>query len=163
MYVSGKPRWFLRLDGLVLVVATVFLFAAQHQRWWFYLALFLVPDLSMVGYLKNPTFGASLYNVGHSYLAPAVTIFVGWRAASPLTVAVGLIWLGHIRWDRLLGYGLKYDVGFTCTHLGSIGASAHRSGDESVRRDVTASWRKRDGVKEASRVATQPVERVDDN
>lgn len=130
MFVSGKPRWFLRLDGLVLVVATVVLFAAQHQRWWLYLALFLVPDLSMVGYLKDPILGALLYNVGHSYLAPAVTIFVGRRADSPLPVAVGLIWLGHIGWDRLLGYGLKYDNGFTSTHLGSIGASPHRSGEE---------------------------------
>jgi hypothetical protein len=54
MFVSGKPRWFLRLDGLVLVVATVVLFAAQHQRWWLYLALFLVPDLSMVDYPGQP-------------------------------------------------------------------------------------------------------------
>jgi Domain of unknown function (DUF4260) len=127
MFESGKPRWFLRLDGLVLVVATVFLFAAQHQRWWLYLALFLVPDLSMVGYLKDTVAGALLYNVGHSYLAPAVTIFVGWRTASPLTVAVGLIWLGHIGWDRLLGYGLKYDDGFTFTHLGRIGPSRAES------------------------------------
>jgi hypothetical protein len=86
--------------------------------------------MNRLTYLKDPILGALFYNVGHCYLAPAVTIFVGRHADGPLTVAVGLIWLGHIGWDRVLGYGLKYDDGFTCTHLGSIGASPHRSGEE---------------------------------
>jgi Domain of unknown function (DUF4260) len=131
MFVTGKPRRFLRLDGLVLAVATVILFSNQHEHWWLYPALLLVPDLSMIGYLRNPRIGAATYNVAHSYLAPGVTIFIGWRLASPLTVAVGLIWLGHVGWDRLLGYGLKYDDGFDCTHLGRIGPTRRRASTES--------------------------------
>src|SRR5271169_1587060 len=121
MFVSGAPRWFLRLDGLVLLVATAVLFAGQHQHWWLYPALLLVPDLSMVGYLRDPRVGALVYNLGHSYLAPSALALVAWRTGSPLTMALALIWLGHVGMDRALGYGLKYDEGFTCTHLGRIG------------------------------------------
>ncbi|MFI5034902.1 MAG: DUF4260 domain-containing protein [Acidimicrobiales bacterium] len=112
----------MRVDGLVLLVATVVLFAAQHQPWWLYPALVLAPDLSMVGYRRGTAVGALWYNVGHSYLAPAIVVLAGWRSASSLTVALGLIWLGHVGADRALGYGLKYDSGFADTHLGRLGS-----------------------------------------
>lgn len=124
MYVTSRPRRFLRLDGLVLLAASVVVFAAQHVRWWLYPALLLVPDVSMVGYLRDARVGAFLYNLGHSYLAPAIVVLAGWRAASPLTIACGVIWLGHIGFDRAMGYGLKYDDAFTSTHLGPIGPAA---------------------------------------
>jgi len=127
MSVSGKPRWFLRLDGLVVLAATVILFAGEHQHWWLYPALVLVPDVSMVGYLRDLKVGAFIYNVGHSYLAPAALTFTGWRTQSGLTLALGLIWLGHVGLDRALGYGLKYDEGFACTHLGRIGPVRERA------------------------------------
>jgi hypothetical protein len=37
-----------------------------------------------------------------------------------LPIAVGVIWIGHIGMDRLLGYGLKYDDNFKNTHLGNL-------------------------------------------
>jgi hypothetical protein len=36
-------------------------------------------------------------------------------------VAGAAIWLGHVGFDRMLGYGLKYATGFRDTHLGVIG------------------------------------------
>ena len=36
----------------------------------------------------------------------------------------GLILFGHAAWDRLLGYGLKYNDSFHKTHLGWIGKKA---------------------------------------
>jgi hypothetical protein len=33
---------------------------------------------------------------------------------------VGIIWVAHIGFDRLLGYGLKYETGFKDTHLGKV-------------------------------------------
>lgn len=145
MDVTGQPRFFLRLDGLVLLAATVVAFVAQPVEWWLYPALLFVPDLSMVGYLRNSRAGALAYNVGHSYLAPALVVLVGWRVASPLTLACGLIWIGHVGLDRLLGYGLKYDDAFTSTHLGRIGAHRNRGPHRT-----------------AHRHAGQPVESVDD-
>jgi hypothetical protein len=37
------------------------------------------------------------------------------------SIAIPLIWVAHIGFDRLLGYGLKYPTGFGNTHLGKLG------------------------------------------
>ena len=124
MFVTGKPKLWLRLEGLVLLIVTIIAFAGQHQRWWLYPALLLAPDIFMLGYLADTKVGAFFYNLGHSYFAPALMILFSWRAESKVNLAIGIIWLGHIGWDRLLGYGLKYDSSFKHTHLGDLEKSS---------------------------------------
>ncbi len=118
--VIGGPRMLLRLEGLVLLVASIAVFAAQGQDWWIYPALLFVPDIFMLGYLRNTKFGSILYNLGHSYPAAALVTAVGFIFGSTLTVALGAIWFGHIGLDRMLGYGLKYGKSFKHTHLGDL-------------------------------------------
>ncbi|MEF9606012.1 DUF4260 family protein, partial [Paracoccus sp. PXZ] len=36
-------------------------------------------------------------------------------------IAGGGLWLAHVGFDRVLGYGLKLPSGFRDTHLGRIG------------------------------------------
>jgi hypothetical protein len=120
MYVTGKPKTWLRLDGLVLFISTILIFSGQGVKWWLYPALLLVPDIFMLGYLANTKLGAFFYNVGHSYLAPSLLVLLAWLAKSHFVFAVGVIWLGHIGWDRFFGYGLKYDSDFKHTHLGDL-------------------------------------------
>jgi hypothetical protein len=95
-------------------------FALQGQQWWLYPALLLAPDIFMLGYVRNTKLGAITYNLGHSYPAAALVTVIGFVAASPLTVAIGAIWFGHIGWDRMFGYGLKYATSFKHTHLGDL-------------------------------------------
>lgn len=121
MFVTGKPKVFLRLDGLVLLVATLFLFHSTHQQWWWVPVLLFVPDIFMIGYIRSTETGAFLYNLGHSYFLPSLLALYAWQSDRPLLLAVGLIWFAHIGMDRCLGYGLKYDDNFKHTHLGSIG------------------------------------------
>lgn len=85
------------------------------------LALFaLAPDLAMLGYLAGPKIGGRLYNLAHTYLAPAaLAAFAFWIAPGLLPIAC--IWLAHIGIDRALGYGLKSETAFGVTHLGHIG------------------------------------------
>ena len=120
MFVQGKPKVWLRIEGLVLLVATIVLFSGQHQKWWIYPVLLLVPDIFMLGYIANTKIGAFFYNVGHSYIAPALMIWYSWDVQNKLSIAMGLIWLGHLGWDRVFGYGLKYDSDFKHTHLGDL-------------------------------------------
>ena len=120
MFVTGKPKVWLRIEGLFLLIATIIGFSQQHQHWWLFPALLLVPDIFMIGYLANSKLGALLYNLGHSYPIPAIVTYIGWRNQNYLTAAIGIIWLGHIGWDRFFGYGLKYDTRFKDTHLGSL-------------------------------------------
>lgn len=83
-------------------------------------SLFLVPDLSMLGYLRGPRVGAVCYDAAHSYVGPLALLGVGGLAAAPTAVAIALIWIAHVGFDRALGYGLKYGTAFRDTHLGRV-------------------------------------------
>ena len=120
MFIEGKPRLWLRSEGLVLFISTIIIFGHLHQHWWLYLLLLFVPDIFMLGYLRNSKVGAFFYNLGHSYLAPFLLTLISWLSKNNLNIAIGVVWFGHIGWDRFFGYGLKYDTRFKDTHLGSL-------------------------------------------
>jgi len=115
-----------RLEGGFLLALALYGFSQSGWSWWWFALLFLVPDVSMGGYLLNPAVGATAYNVGHTFFGPGLVM--GWYLlGGPLSaLAVGSIWLAHIGGDRLLGYGLKYGDDFSNTHLGVIGRGRSR-------------------------------------
>ena len=39
----------------------------------------------------------------------------------PVAFGLAAIWVAHIGFDRVLGYGLKFEAGFGETHLGRVG------------------------------------------
>lgn len=120
VHVVGKPRLWLRAEGLTVLVFSLGIVHVTHQAWWWIPVVLFLPDVFMVGYLRSTRVGAFVYNVGHSYMAPAAVSAWAWHWHHPLVLAVGLIWFAHIGMDRMLGYGLKYDEGFTRTHLGDL-------------------------------------------
>jgi hypothetical protein len=86
--------------------------------------LFLVPDISMLGYLRNPRLGSSLYNLGHAIFLPISLFLHAFATQHQLEMAIGIIWFAHIAWDRMLGYGLKYPTHFKDTHLQHVASHA---------------------------------------
>jgi hypothetical protein len=117
-------RNLIRLEELFLFLLSIFLFAQLDYVWWWYLILFLAPDIGMVGYVANPRGGAITYDLVH-HKAVAVTAYVvGASLGSPVLQLVGVIILGHSSLDRVFGYGLKYTDSFKHTHLGQLGASS---------------------------------------
>ncbi|MEN9715132.1 MAG: hypothetical protein RJA35_599 [Actinomycetota bacterium] len=122
--VIGGPRVLLRLEGATLFALSIGVFAQQGQPWWLYPALLLVPDIFMLGYLRNAKLGSITYNIGHSYPAAAAVTALGFALGTPSMIAIGAIWFGHIGWDRMFGYGLKYATSFKHTHLGQLGNAA---------------------------------------
>jgi hypothetical protein len=124
---TGGLRTLLRLEGLAVFAGMTLLYAVWDGSWWVYAILFLVPDLSFLGYLAGPRVGAVVYNAAHSYLAPMMLMVTGFSMASPLVLSIAMIWLAHIGIDRALGYGLKYKTGFGFTHLGRIGKDAAKA------------------------------------
>ena len=118
---TGGVRTLLRLEGLALFAGMTLLYGVWDGSWWIYAILFFVPDASFSGYLAGPKFGATIYNSAHSYLAPMAMMTFGFVTSSPLVLSIAMIWLAHIGFDRMLGYGLKYADGFGFTHLGRIG------------------------------------------
>jgi hypothetical protein len=113
----------LRLEGLALALVSVWLYAGIHESWWLFGALLLAPDLSILGYLAGPRFGAIVYNSVHSWIAPVVLFAIGWWANAGFLLPMAFALGAHIGFDRALGYGLKLPDSFKNTHLGRIGGS----------------------------------------
>ncbi|MGI4763268.1 MAG: DUF4260 domain-containing protein [Janthinobacterium lividum] len=114
----------LKLEELAQLLLAVFVFAHLPFAWWMLPATFLLPDLSMLGYLAGPRVGAASYNLlHHKALAIAVGL-AGWMLGLPVLMLAGTVLLFHSSFDRLLGYGLKFSTGFQDTHLGRVGKEA---------------------------------------
>src|SRR5271165_3306550 len=108
----------LRLEGMAALALTAVFYARTGASWWLFAALWLTPDLSMLGYLGGPKLGARIYNAIHSYVTPATLAVMAMLLKSPALLPYALIWINHIGVDRMMGYGLKYPDGFGFTHLG---------------------------------------------
>ncbi len=119
MKFSG-PRWLLHVEGLAVLVAACVLYHRTGASWGRFALWFLVPDLSMLGYLVGLRAGAWSYNVAHTYTVPFVVWIFAHATHHSYLISLSLIWAAHIGFDRLLGYGLKYETGFKDTHLGRV-------------------------------------------
>ena len=108
----------LRGEGAVVLLLTVGAYQSLGGNWWLFAALFFVPDIFMLGYLRNKQIGAAVYNASHTYLAPAGLALIGTVLGTSMLLPIALIWAAHIGFDRMLGYGLKGSSDFKTTHLG---------------------------------------------
>jgi hypothetical protein len=114
------PGRLLRVEGLALFAGALVVYFDQGFGWWALVILFLAPDISFAGYLAGPGIGARIYNTLHTTVGPAALAVVGILSETDWCVQLALIWLAHIGFDRLLGYGLKYPTAFKDTHLGRV-------------------------------------------
>jgi len=119
--VARPISWILRAEGLVVLIFALGVYFISKFSWITFAILFLIPDISFVGYLVNNKIGAISYNIAHSYIGAMICLGAGYFLGFESAFLVGLIWVAHIGFDRALGYGLKYANGFGFTHLGLIG------------------------------------------
>lgn len=118
---EGGVKSLLRLEGLAMLAGAVALYAHGQMDWRLFVVLFLVPDLSFLGYLFGARVGAAAYNSAHAIIGPVVLAAFAVASDAAMPLAIALIWFAHIGFDRALGYGLKYAEGFGFTHLGRFG------------------------------------------
>jgi hypothetical protein len=113
----------LKLEQLAqLAICIVALYHQPvHMAWWLWPLLFLLPDISTVGYLINTRVGAACYNIAHHKAVAGLFICIGFFFHLPVWFLIGFVFYGHSSFDRALGYGLKYADSFQHTHLGFIG------------------------------------------
>jgi hypothetical protein len=111
----------LKLEEFAEALFALVLFAHLPYAWWVLPAAFLLPDLSMVGYLAGPRVGAACYNFAHHKAVAVAVGLLGWWLGLPVLELAGTVLLFHSATDRLLGYGLKYITGFQHTHLSNLG------------------------------------------
>ena len=110
----------LKLEELAEFVLGILIFSRLEYAWWYFPLLLLTPDIGMLGYLVNTKIGAWSYNLFH-HKAVAITILVvGFFENNQIVMLVGTILFAHAAFDRMMGYGLKYEDDFTNTHLGKV-------------------------------------------
>jgi Domain of unknown function (DUF4260) len=111
----------IKLEEAAMFGLSIYVLYWLQAEWWWYLVLFIGPDISMLGYLAGNKVGAACYNLFH-HKGVAVAVFVAGLLLPHLLVqGIGIVMFGHSSMDRLFGYGLKTNEGFKYTHLGIIG------------------------------------------
>lgn len=111
----------IKLEELGLFILGVYFFSQTGYAWWWFLALILVPDLSMIGYAFGDRMGAFCYNAIHHRGIAIAVYLIGIYCSNVVIQLLGVILFSHSSMDRMFGYGLKYETGFKSTHLGEIG------------------------------------------
>ena len=114
-------KYLLKLEEVSEMLLALLVFTQLPYAWWVLPATFLLPDLSIIGYLAGPRVGASCYNLAHHKAVALAVGVAGWWFAQPLLLLAGTVLLFHSAFDRVLGYGLKFPTGFRDTHLGRVG------------------------------------------
>src|SRR5689334_21165971 len=116
-------RW-TRADALAIFVTAVAATRAAHGRWRWFFALFLLPDLSMTGYLLGRRAGAIAYNTANMYAWPLLLLAMVIAGGASFPTMAALSWVAHIALDQVMGYGLKLPTGFEHTTLRPIGRAS---------------------------------------
>lgn len=111
----------VKIEEAAQLILGIYLFSLLSFPWWWFVLLFFTPDLGMLGYLLGDKIGAFSYNFFHHKAVGIVTFLIGIFVNSTIFQLIGLIIFAHSAFDRILGYGLKYNKGFKFTHLGEIG------------------------------------------
>lgn len=110
----------LKSEELVQFLGAIYLFSRLSFAWWWFPALILVPDVSMIGYAINPAVGAVTYNLVHHKGLGVVVGLLGLMTGNQQLMLAGVILFAHSTMDRMFGYGLKYPDGFKHTSLGDL-------------------------------------------
>lgn len=113
---------FQRIESAAIFIAATVVYFHNDFNWLLYILLLFAFDVFMMGYLANPRVGAILYNLGHSFIFPAILGAIYAYNESDVVLGLTCLWLAHIGIDRALGYGLKLPTHFRHTHLGDIGS-----------------------------------------
>jgi Domain of unknown function (DUF4260) len=116
-----------RIEGAIVFAAVAIAVVVLNSvlpvvQWWWLLLAFFAPDIGFAGYLAGPRAGAFIYNSLHLYGIGAAVALIGFFVLADSGIGLlGLLWLGHVGFDRMFGYGLKEPTAFADTHLGRIG------------------------------------------
>jgi hypothetical protein len=125
---TGHIRSLLRVENAAIALIACAAYYASGGSFGLFLALILVPDVAMLGYLHGPKLGSLLYNLTHTYTFPLLLGSAAEAASNDTAMLISLIWFGHIGIDRAVGFGLKYASAFGDTHLGRLSARRRAAG-----------------------------------
>jgi len=92
-----------------------------------YILVFFLPDLFAIGYFINRKTGSMAYNLAHHKGLALALITSGFLLKMDGLLLYGILFYGHSSFDRMLGYGLKFQDSPNHTHLGYIGKEKYKN------------------------------------
>ena len=110
----------IKIEEAAITAASIYFLSKYNLGLpvWAWALLFFSPDIFMLGYLVNTRVGAYAYNLVHHRGLALAIVAIGLMTASNVVVATGILLFAHSSFDRMMGYGLKYNDDFKHTHLG---------------------------------------------
>ena len=111
----------IKLEEAFMLILAVAGLIYLKSPWWGYTLMSVGPDISMLGYLAGNKTGAFTYNLFHHKAIAILVLLIGICMKEENVMITGIILFGHSSLDRMAGYGLKLNEGFSYTHLGRIG------------------------------------------
>lgn len=123
-------KYLLKLEALALCSFFIAIYAHFYPaQWGFFFAMFFIPDISFGFYMISKKLGSVAYNLFHHQGFLLVVLALGICLRNDYLSKMGIIFMAHSSFDRVVGYGLKYLDSFDHTHLGWIGKSKHLNQD----------------------------------
>ena len=113
-----NPNRQLQLEAAVLFFACLWIYLWQGHDWSIFVYCFFVPDLAVILYLKNSQLGGLAYNTTHFLGFPIILAVIAFGIGFRPLEMISLIWISHLAFDRMLGWGLKFEDSFFNTHMG---------------------------------------------
>ncbi|MDJ1466410.1 DUF4260 domain-containing protein [Xanthocytophaga flava] len=112
----------IKLEEIAMFIAAVYFLSIYNLGLsaWVWFLLFFAPDLGMLGYIINTRIGALTYNLFHHKGIAISLSLVGYFLHNDILIASGALLVAHAAFDRMLGFGLKYDDNFKHTHLSDV-------------------------------------------
>jgi len=118
---KNPARQTLRAEGLVSLLLACVLYQVQGFSWLQFGLCFFLPDVAILVYVfVDDHIGMWAYNLTHNSVGPGLLAVLGLATDFAMLLQAALIWFAHIGFDRALGYGLKFPLGFRVTHLGVL-------------------------------------------
>src|SRR5437868_13328742 len=104
--VVGGPRFWLRVEGLGAFLAGAVAFNLLGGDPFVFIVALLLVDVSMVGYLRGPAVGATIYNLAHNWFTAIAVLGIGYGTGTSGLVLAGGVVVDHVGGVRLASVGL---------------------------------------------------------
>jgi hypothetical protein len=115
-----------RTEALIVFLLGLAVYYHSGFSWVVFGVLFFLPDAGAIGYLKSHSLGSTLYNLTHWMIWPLMLGTYGLLHDDQTAKMVAIIWITHIAFDRMLGWGFKTGGSFYETGMG-LKKSARRT------------------------------------
>lgn len=114
-----QPIGLRRTEAFAVFFLGLWLYHQGGYSWLIFAFLFFLPDAGAIGYFKSHKLGSSLYNLTHWLIWPLALGSYGLVADQGTAKMIAIIWITHICFDRMLGWGFKTGGSFYETGMGT--------------------------------------------